>query len=145
ARARRHEIMPVVSVRLRSLPVPFDVNVILAQNERFELVGELGRGASAVVYEVKDRTRNEHVALKVHFRKDARTREALAAELQIAAEISHPNVVRVHETGLLEDKPYLLMERVSGMSLSRFVRDANGRLDEPRLRACLVQLVSALN
>lgn len=71
----------------------------------FEIEEEIGRGGMAVVYKALDRRLRRHVALKVlppelAFRADVRSR--FVREAQLAARLSHPNIVpifSVDETG----------------------------------------------
>jgi len=71
----------------------------------FEIEEEIGRGGMAVVYRALDRRLRRHVALKVlppelAFRADVRSR--FVREAQLAAQLSHPNIVpifSVDETG----------------------------------------------
>ncbi len=130
--------------RLISTPPPSRLADAIPRSRRFEVCAELGRGASGVVYDVFDRERQERVALKLLFHDDHAQRFNLEGELSLSRAVDHPNLVRVYETGVVEGAPYLLMERVIGTSLSRYVGGPE-RLDEARLRSCLIQLLSVLD
>src|SRR5262245_48048992 len=53
-----------------------------------------------------------------HFREDAEIRAMFVDEARIAGLVRHPNVVSVLDVGEDAEGPYLVMEYVSGVSLS---------------------------
>jgi len=63
---------------------------------RYDIVREIARGGTAVVYEAFDPALGRNVALKVLLLGN---RERLQREAQAAAKLRHPNVVTVHEVG----------------------------------------------
>jgi tRNA A-37 threonylcarbamoyl transferase component Bud32 len=96
---------------------------------RFRLLRELGRGASAAVYLVRDERLELPLALKVLHpqlasaaRADAR--ERFFSEARLAARLRHPGVVAIYDID--EDTRCLAMEFVSGGSLRERMR-AGGR------------------
>jgi serine/threonine-protein kinase len=86
---------------------------------RFRVVRTLGAGAMATVYEVARIDDGERLALKVlRSVGDARILARFAREAHIAAEVTHPNVVAIHDidfaaTGFM----YVVMDLVDGSSL----------------------------
>jgi serine/threonine protein kinase len=97
----------------------------------YELERELGRGGMGAVYLAKQLSLDRRVALKVMSKKWASdpvfvarfTREAYAA-----AQLSHPNIVQIHDIGEAEGTRFFSMEYVRGRSLADVVR-AQGKLD----------------
>jgi tetratricopeptide (TPR) repeat protein len=93
----------------------------------YVIVGELGRGGMGMVYRAErhDEYRTI-VAIKVLPRGLA-TAHAMARfrdERQILAALVHPGIVRLLDGGTTEDDlPYLVMEYVDGVSITKFVRD----------------------
>ncbi|WP_189222461.1 serine/threonine-protein kinase, partial [Streptomyces netropsis] len=93
---------------------------------RYELEKRLGRGGMGEVWAGRDRMLHRDVAVKmlvldegVHADLPRRfEREAVAA-----AQISHPNVVALHDRGVHEDLWFLIMERVEGANLAEHIRD----------------------
>lgn len=108
----------------------------------------LGAGASAVVFRVTQAGDGQARALKVLKPKEARdpiARKRLLREAKLLAAIDHPNVVRVLESGLLDDRvPYLLMELVAGRSL-RSIVEVDAPMDPGRVRSHALQLARALD
>jgi WD40 repeat protein len=87
---------------------------------RFELLRLLGQGGFGVVYEARDRELNRLVAFKAM--RTARTDpDALARplheEAEAAARLNHPNVVTLHDYGLHQGTPYLILELLRGETL----------------------------
>ncbi|MFC9294571.1 serine/threonine-protein kinase [Streptomyces sp. NPDC057011] len=91
---------------------------------RYELVKRLGRGGMGEVWAARDRNLHRDVALKlldldgvVHPELPQRfEREAVAA-----AQINHPNVVALYDRGVHEDMLFLVMERVTGATLTEHI------------------------
>ena len=83
---------------------------------RFELLRELGRGGAGAVYLAKDKRLSREVAFKIYHPQARSDRGArLRGEVQVAASIGSPNVVRVLD--LFEELGALVMEYTSGGSL----------------------------
>jgi hypothetical protein len=92
---------------------------------RYTITGELGRGAMGVVYRAVDPALDRPVAIKVIAARSSvvpLSGEELEArflrEARVAARISHPGVVTVHDAGREGNSLYLVMELVDGESLS---------------------------
>ncbi|MHB8420732.1 MAG: serine/threonine-protein kinase [Myxococcales bacterium] len=90
----------------------------------YRIEGTLGRGGIGTVYRAIDRRTNEPVALKLLSTGPALHPTAalrLAREFEALAEINHPNVVRVFDTGVHQGYPYLAMELVDGLDLKSWL------------------------
>lgn len=87
----------------------------------YEILGELGRGASAIVYRARDRELGRDVAIKVIRPKFADDDEAvarLAREARTVAQLQHPNIVTVYAVRRLRDGGLaLVMQLVPGRTL----------------------------
>ncbi len=78
--------------------------------------------------------------LHQHFRGDPRFRSMFVDEARLAGLVRHPNVVGVSDVGEDEDGPYLIMDYVEGVSLSKAIRELEGRQSIPMqvaVRICL--------
>ena len=94
---------------------------------RYELIREVGRGGFGVVWEARDRDLGRTVAFKALRAPGEAARERrLFAEAEVAARLSHPNIVTVLDVGRSQHGVYLVQEFLSGQPLSR--RLAAGRL-----------------
>jgi eukaryotic-like serine/threonine-protein kinase len=69
----------------------------LASHDRFDLGPSLGAGGFGTVYRALDRRRGQHVALKVLHHHDADALYRFKREFRALADISHPNLVALHE------------------------------------------------
>src|SRR5438067_8152196 len=101
---------------------------------RYRVLALLGRGGMGEVYRAQDLVLNQIVALK--FLSDAiRTKESALArfrnEVRIARQISHPNVCRVYDIGIMEGLHFLSMEYIDGEDLSSLIRRI-GRLPQDK-------------
>lgn len=95
---------------------------------RYELLRETGRGGFGVVFEARDRDLGRTVAFKaLRSRGGAVPERRLLAEAEVAARLSHPNVVTVLDVGRAEGGAFLVQEFVAGRPLWELM--AGGRLD----------------
>lgn len=100
---------------------------------RFVVEARLGVGGMGIVYRGYDPKLNRRVAIKVlDLRRvsanPAVTHKRLMAEAQALAQLSHPNVVSVHDVESLEDyredaRLYLVMEYVDGPTLRQWLKE----------------------
>ncbi len=99
---------------------------------RYEIRGELGRGMMGIVYEAHDPALGRDIALKIiqlAFSVTTEEREAFEqrflTEARVAAALSHPGIVVVHdvgrdpETGTL----FIALERLQGTTLDRVIAE----------------------
>jgi serine/threonine-protein kinase len=113
---------------------------------RYELVRELGRGATAAVYLAADRDLGIEIALKVlHPQLAAPTRaearRRFFAEAKVAAAIRHPGVIAIYDVD--EAARALTMEYVPGGTLRARLREA-GHLPAGEIVATARSLLGAL-
>ena len=89
---------------------------------RYRLDRALGSGGMAIVYLAHDRELDRVVAVKRladNLSHDRSFRDRFLREAQLAAPLSHPNVVRVYDFGHDPDgRPFIVMEYVEGGSLA---------------------------
>ncbi|HEX6048984.1 MAG TPA: serine/threonine-protein kinase, partial [Gemmatimonadaceae bacterium] len=93
----------------------------------YEILGELGRGATAVVYRARDRELGREVAIKVirpRFADDDETVARLAREARTVAQLQHPNIVTLFAVRRLRDGGLaLVMQLVPGRTLRDILND----------------------
>jgi serine/threonine protein kinase len=87
---------------------------------RYEVLRELGRGGMATVHLARQLDLDRLVALKrldgLAEQSDVRVRR-FVREARLAASLSHPNIVTVHDTFDVDGVPYIAMELVPGGTL----------------------------
>jgi serine/threonine-protein kinase len=94
---------------------------------RYRLGAPLGTGSAAVVREAFDMRTSRVVAAKLialpNDLPDSQRQEwvsRLQREAELARRLEHPDIVTVYETGLQAGQAWLIMEKVSGVDLSRY-------------------------
>jgi serine/threonine-protein kinase len=95
--------------------------------EGYELSGELGRGAAAVVYRARHCGLDRPVALKMILdgpRLSPEMRRRFRLEALATARLRHPNIVQVYDVGECAGRPYLALELVEGGSLEKWLGGA---------------------
>ncbi|MBS1130327.1 MAG: Protein kinase:GAF [Proteobacteria bacterium] len=93
---------------------------------RFEVRGELGRGAQSVVYLGFDPQLQREIAIKtLHFsRPDPAQNKVLLDEARTVSKMRHPNIVPIFEAGEERGDLYLVFEYVPGKNLAEFLRQS---------------------
>src|SRR5919106_3899331 len=90
----------------------------------YRVLETIGSGGVGNVYRAVDRRSGDPVALKLLSNGpalDPRAARRLAREFETLADLSHPNVVRVFDTGVYQGYPYLAMELVEGLTLRHYL------------------------
>jgi serine/threonine protein kinase len=92
---------------------------------RFVVLRELGRGAMGVVFAAYDEELDRKVAIKLlhagRGEQASHGRAMLLREAQAMAKLSHPNVVAVHEVGVIGGAVFVAMEYVAGVDLHQWL------------------------
>jgi serine/threonine protein kinase len=119
--------------------------------ERYRILGELGSGGYATVYRAAQLNLGDReVALKVLAPRGRQSQnmpvavERFLREARAAASIEHPNVVAIYDVDFLEDgRPYIVMQRVNGHSLSNEI-DEFGPMHPARVLPRFQRTLAAL-
>lgn len=111
--------------------------------ERYRLEQLLGVGGMGIVYRAHDTELDLDIALKLLRVDRSMPLERFRRELLLARQISHPNVVRIHDIDRHEDLHFITMDLVEGRSLRQILTE-EGRLDSDRATSLLRQLAQAL-
>ena len=87
-------------------------------DDRFEIVELLGEGSHGTVFRARRKRGGGEVAIKV-LRGDAQhIRDRFAREAAIVQRLEHPNTVRLYESSVANDTPYMVFELVRGRTLA---------------------------
>ena len=112
---------------------------------RYKILSELDKGGMAVVYEALDTTLDRRVAIKFIQPGKEQLNTFLARfkrESKLLAKLSHPNIVKIFETGEFEGSPYLVMDYIQGGTLKKLMQDKP--LSWQRSVQITMQMASAL-
>ncbi len=87
------------------------------------LLNELGRGAMAVIFVAFQRTLKRQIAVKVLPRSilTPAAAEQFQQEAELAAILSHPNIIQIYEVGSTDEFIYFSMQLVQGRPLSYYI------------------------
>jgi serine/threonine-protein kinase len=112
---------------------------------RYELRDMLGCGGMAEVRDGWDTRLDRSVAIKLlhpHLNTDADIRRRFEDEARSAAALSHPNIVAVHDFGVHDGRPFIVMERLPGRTLADVM--AEGPMPPMHVRSVLDDVLAAL-
>jgi hypothetical protein len=102
-----------------------------AGTARYRVIRRLGAGGMGVVYEAEDGERGQRVALKTLRYPDADTLYRMKQEFRALADLSHRNLVALHEL-VVGERCFFTMELVRGTDLLTHVCGPRGPALEPR-------------
>lgn len=94
-------------------------------NERYRLDQQVGEGGMAIVYTGQDLLLNRQVAVKIlraQYASDDGFLKRFEREGQLAAGMSHPNIVSVYDVGSDQGLHYIVMEHIRGPNLKELIR-----------------------
>ena len=117
---------------------------------KYALTREIGRGGVAVVHEAEDPELKRRVALKV-LKENESTAKVIARlhrEAAIVAQLSHPNIVAIHEVAMARDAMgqsvhFIAMDYVEGTTLAHVL--AAKRTPLPELLRMLEDVTRAVS
>lgn len=92
----------------------------------YEILSEIGRGGMGVVYKARQKDLDRTVALKMILSGPVTHEEDLQrfrTEAEASARLQHPNIVTVHEIGVVEGQHYFSMDYIDGPSLAQRLRE----------------------
>jgi eukaryotic-like serine/threonine-protein kinase len=113
---------------------------------RYRLDAQVGTGGMSTVYRAFDLVLERQVAVKLMHRDiagHADQLERFRREARAVAQLNHPHIVQVIDTGEDDGMPYIVLEYVEGETLKDRIRRL-GRLDVPESLAYAIEVARAL-
>lgn len=103
---------------------------------RYVLESLLGEGGMGAVYRATDLETQSAVAVKVLLEElgdQADIRERFEREARALFGLTHPNILAVHDFGLVDGRPYLVMDLLEGGTLDALLEDGALSVSETKV------------
>jgi serine/threonine protein kinase len=113
---------------------------------KFRITREIGRGGMAAVYEAENVDIGKRVAVKVlaaELITSRVVRERFIREARAASAVRSPHICDVYDSGMYEERPFLVMELLEGESLYDMLTRIR-RLDVPTTLSVITQTARGL-
>jgi serine/threonine-protein kinase len=88
----------------------------------------IARGGMGEIYKARHPTLNRAVAIKilsVYFKDDSALNKRFAREAELMARLRHPNIITIYDYGEQDGLPYIVMEYLTGGTLSEIMKERN--------------------
>lgn len=115
-------------------------------DDRYEILETIGEGGMALVFRALDHRLNRYVAVKImreEMARDEEFRRRFCAESHAVAMLSNPNIVAVYDVSHSDEREYIVMELISGITLKQYM-DKKGALDWKEVVHFTKQITRAL-
>jgi len=114
----------------------------------YELLEEIARGGMGIVYRARQISLNRSVAVKMILggllANEAEVKR-FRAEAEVAANLTHPNIVEIYEVGEQDGQHFYSMRFVEGRSLAALIADAQSPISNRDAATLLVKVARAVH
>ena len=114
---------------------------------KYELLSFIGKGGGASVFKARHTFLNQNMAVKIihaEHSTDFTMLQRFRGEAEVASQLNHPNIVKVHDFGITESgTPYLAMECLEGVNLAKHLM-LKGKLDWSEIVTIFWQVCAAM-
>ncbi len=96
--------------------------------EGYRIIEEMPRGGQAIVYKAVHLATKTRVAIKVllpTLLASHRARYYFEREAELISSLDHPNIVSIHDSGIIHNQYYFVMHYIDGSSLDQYVRSGD--------------------
>jgi serine/threonine-protein kinase len=114
--------------------------------EAFEIIENIGRGGFGQVFKVRHRLLGRNFAIKVFqpsFQEGGNHLARFFQEASMLYELDHPNIVKIRDVGLYQQRPFILMDHFDGMNLNTALM-RGGRMPPNKAVRMIQQVCSAM-
>ncbi|MFI3251090.1 MAG: protein kinase, partial [Eubacteriales bacterium] len=116
-------------------------------DNRYEILERIGVGGMAMVYKARCHRLNRLVAIKIlrdDLAQDAEFRRRFHDESKAVAQLSHANIVAVHDVSRSSDSEYIVMELIDGITLKQYIKKNGNILNWRESLHFIIQITKAL-
>lgn len=121
---------------------------MMNQFGRYQILGELGRGAMAIIYRGYDPKIERTLAIKTlrpEFSAHPEYRARFLTEAKAAGTLNHPHIVTVFDVGEVAGIPFIAMELLAGFTLDQFSERFPTGIPLPSLLRLSIEIADALD
>lgn len=90
----------------------------------YDILGEIHRGGQGVVFRAVQKSTRREVAIKVMRRgpfSESGERARFQREVEVLAQLKHPHIVTIHDSGVADGSHYFVMDYVAGEALDAYL------------------------
>jgi|GEM_PF-869274 len=136
-------------------PLSEDLRDIRRVDERYLMLGEIGRGGMGRILSARDREIGREVALKVLLRGNEASDSMIRrfwTEVQATGQLEHPSIIPIHDVGRMPSgEPFYVMKKLTGRTLAEIIgqlemgdSQAVEEFTRPRLLTIFQQIANAV-
>ncbi len=144
---KRSDSSSLGSSKIPNIKSEFNFNPDDLFADRYKIIEEIGQGGMGRVYKAVDRELDIVVALKMirpEFLADPKMIERFKNEILLAREISHENVLRIHDFGEKDDIKFISMQYIEGESLKDIIQESPSPLSIDSILSISTQILEGL-
>ncbi len=115
-------------------------------SKRYSVIEKIGVGGMAEVYKAYCNTLNRFVAVKIikdELKNEEESVKRFKTESRAVAILNHPNIVSVHDVGVFDGRPFIVMELIEGITLKEYMSQ-KGIIDYKEAIFLISQVLRAL-
>lgn len=114
--------------------------------EGYSIIRELGRGGMGAVYLARQESTKREVALKVLLQgpfASTTAKRRFEREVELAAQLDHPNIVTILDSGITSGRYYCAMRNIEGRRLDHYI--AGHKLSPQDILTLFLKICRAIN
>ena len=114
--------------------------------EGYAIIREIGRGGMGAVYLARQESTKREVALKVLLEgpfASTTAKRRFEREVELAAQLDHPNIVTILDSGIASGRYYCAMRNIVGRRLDRYI--AGHQLSPDQILTLFLKICRAVN